>query len=67
MSMSNPCYKCEKRHQACAVGCPEWAEYEQKRADKYEENKHRFEGESDYIQHIMQRKERNRKRLHGKE
>lgn len=64
--MSNPCYKCEKRHQACAVGCPEWAEYEQKRADKYEEKKKQCEAESAVIGHIVERKERIRKYWNGK-
>lgn len=28
----NPCYRCEKRRERCAVGCPEWADYLEEKA-----------------------------------
>ena len=48
----NPCYdrnaktSCPRRHEGCAVDCPEWAEYLKKRDAEYKKRDEMFKVEN---------------------
>lgn len=57
----NPCYKCEERHQACAVNCKKWAEYVKEREEVYKKRQAKTHADFDYRDSVLKRKYRQMK------